>query len=118
MSWIGRRILWETPAIDGYFSELMVADDRRKQGFLPEVALEIFALSMLHDSLFPKTAQRGDALQAELEGSARQEWPDADSDKRGGKGDPPLRASAAPDMGPYRRRGGRPHARDHPTVQE
>jgi hypothetical protein len=53
--------LWGTPAIDGYFSELMVADDRRKQGFPPEVALEIFALNMLHDSLFPKAVARSDA---------------------------------------------------------
>lgn len=77
--------LWGTPAIDGYFSELMVADDRRKQGFPPEVALEIFALSMLHDSLFPKAAQRGDAwVEAlEREGSARTKSSlTRDSDKR------------------------------------
>ncbi len=65
--------LWGTPAIDGYFSELMVADDRRKQGFPPEVAREIFALSMLHDSLFPSVVARRDAwVEAlEREGSAR-----------------------------------------------
>jgi len=65
--------LWGTPAIDGYFSGLMVADDRRKEGFPPDVALEIFALSMLHDSLFPPTVARRDAWAEALEreGSTR-----------------------------------------------
>jgi hypothetical protein len=53
--------LWGTREIDGYFSELMVADERRKAGFPPEVALEILSLSMLHDSLFPGAATRLDA---------------------------------------------------------
>ena len=52
--------LWGTPAIDAYFGELMVADERRKAGFPPEVAMEILSLSFLHDALFPKaTAARG-----------------------------------------------------------
>jgi hypothetical protein len=53
--------LWGSTEIDGYFGELMVADERRRAGFPPEVALEILALSMLHDALFPKSITRRDA---------------------------------------------------------
>lgn len=59
--------LWGSPAIDAYFGELMVADDRRRQGFPAEVAMEIFSLSMLHDQLFPKSAVRRDAWTEALE---------------------------------------------------
>lgn len=46
---------WHSPrAMEDYFGELMVVDERRKQGFPEEVMLEIFALSNLHDKLFPK----------------------------------------------------------------
>lgn len=49
--------LWHSPtAMEDCFSELMVVDERRKQGFPEEVMLEIFALSNLHDKLFPKRA--------------------------------------------------------------
>ena len=50
--------LWGTAQIDRYFNELLVADDRRRQGFPPQVAREIFALSVLHDTLFPKGVER------------------------------------------------------------
>ena len=55
---------WGTTQMDPYFTELLVADGRRghRQGFPPEVASEIFALSMLHDTLFPKGVVRKPAL--------------------------------------------------------
>jgi hypothetical protein len=59
--------LWGKPEIDRYFGELMVADDRRRQGFPPEIAMEIFSLSMLHDKLFPRNAPRKDAWSQAVE---------------------------------------------------
>lgn len=59
--------LWGKPEIDGYYNELMVADDRRRQGFPPEIAREIFSLSLLHDRLFPRAAVRKDAWSQAVE---------------------------------------------------
>ena len=59
--------LWGKPEIDRYFGELMVADDRRREGFPPEIAMEIFSLSMLHDKLYPRSAVRKDAWSQAVE---------------------------------------------------
>jgi ankyrin repeat protein len=46
--------LWGTPAIDGYFSELMLPDRIDRQGFPPEVASEIFELSVAYDEILKR----------------------------------------------------------------
>jgi hypothetical protein len=44
-------------SMDSCFTDLMVVDERRQQGFPEEVMKEIFALSNFHDQLFPKPAR-------------------------------------------------------------
>jgi hypothetical protein len=43
--------LWSKPALDDFLSGLMVSDRPGRQGFPPNVAMEIFRLSTLHGSL-------------------------------------------------------------------
>jgi len=51
---------WHSPtAMEACISDLMLADPRRKQGFPQEAMLEIFAISRLHDTLYPKSAKSG-----------------------------------------------------------
>ena len=46
--------LWKLPAIDKYFDELMMnTRDGKRQGFPPDVAMEIFNLSLIHDKQRP-----------------------------------------------------------------
>ena len=40
--------LWGKPGLDDFLSSLMVSDRPGRQGFPPDVAMEIFRLSMLH----------------------------------------------------------------------
>jgi ankyrin repeat protein len=66
--------LWDTKEIDDYFNELMI-DTRggTRQGFPPEVASEIFALSMAHAKI------RGQEPQAAAGGNP---WNDAEASKK------------------------------------
>ncbi|MDQ3259906.1 MAG: ankyrin repeat domain-containing protein [Pseudomonadota bacterium] len=43
--------LWGTAAIEDYFSELLIANRPDRQGFPPEVAREIFSLSIAYDEI-------------------------------------------------------------------
>lgn len=48
---------WDSPELtEMTFADLMLADNRRKQGFPQEVMTEIFVLAKLHDRLYPKPA--------------------------------------------------------------
>lgn len=51
--------LWGTPACAAYFQELLVNQRGEvRQGFPPEVAKEIFQLSMIHDRVRPEEKKR------------------------------------------------------------
>ena len=43
-------LLWGTPAIEIYFTQLMVTDRPNRAGFPPEIAAEIMRLSLIHAS--------------------------------------------------------------------
>ena len=43
--------LWGKPELDDFLASLMVSDRPGRQGFSPEIAMEIFRLSTLHGSL-------------------------------------------------------------------
>lgn len=43
--------LWGKSALDAFLDSLMVSDRPGRQGFSPEIAMEIFRLSTLHGSL-------------------------------------------------------------------
>lgn len=43
--------LWGKPALDDFLAGLMVAGRPGRQGFAPDIAMEIFRLSPLHGSL-------------------------------------------------------------------
>ncbi|OIP13174.1 MAG: hypothetical protein AUK53_06715 [Betaproteobacteria bacterium CG2_30_59_46] len=52
--------LWDTPEIDDYFGELMVAKrGKEQQGFPPDIAKEIMDLSKIHDLLKQQAPQGG-----------------------------------------------------------
>ncbi|MFZ5503150.1 MAG: ankyrin repeat domain-containing protein [Pseudomonadota bacterium] len=40
--------MWESPEIDNYFSDLLIADRHDRQGFPPDVVSDIIYLSMVH----------------------------------------------------------------------
>jgi len=46
-------LLWDSPAMSDYFSELMVPDRQSRAGFPPEIASEIVRLSLVHFSSHP-----------------------------------------------------------------
>ena len=46
--------LWGTPEMDAYFSELMLPKRIDRQGFPPEVASEIFELSVAYDAILQR----------------------------------------------------------------
>jgi ankyrin repeat protein len=52
--------LWGTPEIDGYFSELMLPDRIDRQGFPPEVASEIFELSVTYDAILKRAKDQNE----------------------------------------------------------
>ena len=43
--------LWSKPELDDFLASLMVSDRPGRQGFSPEIAMEVFRLSTLHGSL-------------------------------------------------------------------
>ena len=53
--------LWNTPALEGYFSELLIADRAGRQGFPPDVATEIFFLSNAYDEIQRRPKGEDDA---------------------------------------------------------
>ncbi|MBK7677103.1 MAG: hypothetical protein IPJ27_21470 [Candidatus Accumulibacter sp.] len=57
---VAKRIaeLWnDAEAIGDYFTDLMIPSRSNRQGFPPEVAVEIMALSMAHDKIGPVRAR-------------------------------------------------------------
>jgi hypothetical protein len=58
--------LWGTPALDNYFTELLIADRPGRQGFPPEVAHEIFSLSMVYGGIRAQPAAQEDTWHTEL----------------------------------------------------
>ena len=48
--------LWNTPQVEKYFEELMMnTRDGKRQGFPPDVAMEIFNLSLISDKQHKKS---------------------------------------------------------------
>jgi hypothetical protein len=43
--------LWGSPEMDTYFESLLVSDRPGRQGFPPDVAMEIFRVSIIHGAL-------------------------------------------------------------------
>ena len=43
--------LWGRPALDSYLEDLMLSDRDGRQGFPPDVAMELFRLTTAHDAL-------------------------------------------------------------------
>jgi uncharacterized protein len=58
--------LWGTPALEQYFSELLIADRPGRQGFPPEVAREIFTLSMVYDDINAQSRAKEDTWHMEM----------------------------------------------------
>ena len=58
--------LWGTPTLERYFSDLLIADRPGRQGFPPEVAREIFTLSMVYDDIHAKSKVQEDTWHTEL----------------------------------------------------
>ena len=58
--------LWGTPELDHYFAELLITDRPGRQGFPPEVAREIFSLSMVYENLHAKRKAQEDTWHTEL----------------------------------------------------
>lgn len=53
--------LWETPEMDGYFSDLMFGGGRsNRRGFPAEVATEIFILSLAYEEISKKPTAEGE----------------------------------------------------------
>ena len=50
--------LWDSPQIGSYFAELLIDDRGNRQGFPPDVAREIFLLSIAHEKI--RNEQRGE----------------------------------------------------------
>src|SRR5882757_3676803 len=63
--------LWDTPGIDSYFAELLIDSRGNRAGFPPEIAREIFLLSIAHDEILKKRREETDVWAEERE-AARQ----------------------------------------------
>lgn len=57
--------LWDKPEITGYFSELLIDDRGNRQGFPPDIAREIFLLSIAHDEIRNKQREQTDVWDGE-----------------------------------------------------
>ena len=63
--------LWDNPQIDGYFAELLIDDRGNRTGFPPDVAREIFLLSIAHDEIRNKRHEETDVWAEEREAAQR-----------------------------------------------
>jgi ankyrin repeat protein len=62
--------LWSSPhQIADYFTDLMIDKRGTRQGFPPDIASEIFVLSIYYDNFLAKQAESGDAWGNEKEGA-------------------------------------------------
>lgn len=60
--------LWPRPdLLASYFQELLIMDRPGRQGFPPDIAMEIFSLSSFYDALLAKPKQGGDVWSEVLE---------------------------------------------------
>lgn len=58
-------LLWGTPAVEAYFSELLIADRVDRQGFPSEVASEIFDLSQAYEKIMNTAKEDSDIWSVE-----------------------------------------------------
>ena len=63
--------LWDTSDIDGYFTELLIDSRGNRVGFPPEIAREIFLLSITHDEVLKKRREETDVWADEREAAQR-----------------------------------------------
>ena len=63
--------LWDTSDIDGYFTELLIDSRGNRVGFPPEIAREIFLLSITHDEILKKRREETDVWADEREAAQR-----------------------------------------------
>jgi ankyrin repeat protein len=63
--------LWYTAQIDGYFSELLIDARGNRAGFPPEIAREIFLLSITHEEIRNTRQAETDVWAAEREAAQR-----------------------------------------------
>ena len=63
--------LWDTPEIDSYFTELLIDSRGNLAGFPPEIAREIFLLSITHDEILKKRSEETDVWAEEREAAQR-----------------------------------------------
>ena len=59
--------LWDSPEIDSYFVELLIDNRGNRAGFPPEVAREIFLLSIAHDEILKRRREESDVWAQERE---------------------------------------------------
>ncbi|AOY00073.1 hypothetical protein BJP62_06195 [Jeongeupia sp. USM3] len=52
--------LWGTDAINGYLESLMIMDRPDRQGFPPEIGLELMSFGIAHDEIMRRPADSGD----------------------------------------------------------
>ena len=63
--------LWDTAKIDSYFTELLIDSRGNRAGFPPEIAREIFLLSITHDEILKKRSEETDVWAEEREAAQR-----------------------------------------------
>jgi len=63
--------LWDNPHIDSYFAELLIDNRGNRAGFAPEIATEIFLLSVAHDEIRNKRREETDVWAEEREAAQR-----------------------------------------------
>jgi hypothetical protein len=63
--------LWDTPEIDSYFTELLIDSRGNRAGFPPEIAREIFLLSITHDEILKKRSEETDVWAEERKAAQR-----------------------------------------------
>ena len=63
--------LWDTSDIDSYFTELLIDSRGNRAGFPPEIAREIFLLSITHDEVLKKRREESDVWADEREAAQR-----------------------------------------------
>jgi hypothetical protein len=53
--------LWDSSDIDRYFTDLLIDSRGNRAGFPPEIAREIFLLSITHDEILKKQSSKSNA---------------------------------------------------------
>ena len=70
---IAERIaeLWDKPQIESYFAELLIDDRGNRKGFPPDVARELFLLSVAHEAIRNKRREETDVWAEERDAAQR-----------------------------------------------